>query len=244
MHPYFTQIRQQFVLFQMSEMNSNIITLTGISHRYDSHQDPLHFEDLHIKHGVHTLILGDSGSGKTTLLHILSGLLRPTTGDVRINGQSLYTLPTKKMDHFRGQHIGLVFQDAHLVKSLTIRENLKIAQMFARKPADNTRIEQVLALLRLEEKADSYPNNLSRGQSQRAAIARAVVNKPSILVADEPTASLDDVNTEIVLKLLLEQAEEQGATLIIATHDKRVKSQIQHTYQVHGKGSSNLTPAQ
>ena len=194
----------------------------------------MRFADLDIPAGQHTLILGNSGSGKTTLLHILSGLLQPEAGSVQIDGQELYNLPQRKLDTYRGQRIGLIFQEAHLVKSLTVKENMQIAQSFAGARVDNQRIEEVLALLELDHKAHSYPNKLSRGQMQRASIARAVVNHPAILVADEPTASLDDLNTDRVLELLLTQATKHGATLIIATHDKRVKTRFEHTYIVGG----------
>ncbi|SEK95180.1 ABC transporter ATP-binding protein [Parapedobacter koreensis] len=210
---------------------NTVIRLNGLTYQYPRGES-LHFTDLEVPSGQHTLILGDSGSGKTTLLHILSGLLKPTTGIVSIDGQQLYELTARKLDEFRGQRIGLIFQEAHLVKSLTVRENLQIAQGFAGARIDNSRINEVLALLSLDHKADSYPSKLSRGQMQRAAIARAVINKPAILVADEPTASLDDRNTESVLNLLLDQANQQGATLIIATHDKRVKTRIAHAYEM------------
>src|SRR5690606_11888325 len=133
---------------------------------------------------------------------------------------------------FRGQHIGLIFQEAHLVRSLTIKENLQITQGFAGAKVDNDRIGEVLTLLNLNGKENSYPSKLSRGQMQRAAIARAVITRPAILVADEPTASLDDRNTESVIDLLLSQAEQHDATLLIATHDKRVKARIERVYEV------------
>lgn len=215
----------------MEDNKQPVIRLNGITYRYPQGES-LQFADLDVRRSQHTLILGDSGSGKTTLLHILSGLLKPETGTVEIDGQPLYELPARKLDEFRGQHIGLIFQEAHLVKSLTVKENLQIAQGFAGRKVDPNRIEEVLALLNLEHKGNSYPGKLSRGQMQRAAIARAVINRPAILVADEPTASLDDRNTESVLNLLLTQAEQQGATLVVATHDKRVKTQITHAYQV------------
>lgn len=219
----------------MQDYNTNtVIRLSGIMYQYPGGES-LRFADLKVPTGQHTLILGDSGSGKTTLLHILSGLLKPNGGIVEIAGHEIYKLSARKLDEFRGQHIGLIFQEAHLVKSLTIKENLQIAQGFAGAKVDNDRIQEVLTLLNLGDKANSYPSKLSRGQMQRAAIARAVINRPAILVADEPTASLDDRNTERVLDLLLAQAEQQHATLIIATHDKRVKSRIEHTYQMSGQ---------
>lgn len=219
-------------MMQQDQLKS-VAFLSGIAHRYPG-GEMLQFADLNIPTGQHTLILGDSGSGKTTLLHILGGLLKPQAGSVQIDGHELYSLSSRKLDTYRGQRIGLIFQEAHLVKSLTVMENLQIAQSFAGARVDHGRIQEVLALLDLEHKAHSYPSKLSRGQMQRAAIARAVVNHPAILVADEPTASLDDRNTGRVLDLLLAQATQHGATLIIATHDKRVKSRFEHTYQVGG----------
>ncbi|MFB2119625.1 ABC transporter ATP-binding protein [Parapedobacter sp. 2B3] len=215
------------------DLLKSVASLSGITHRYPG-GETLQFADLNVSAGQHTLILGNSGSGKTTLLHILSGLLKPQAGSVQIDGQELYQLSSRRLDAYRGQRIGLIFQEAHLVKSLTVRENLQIAQGFAGTRVDNSRIREVLTLLELDHKAHSYPSKLSRGQIQRAAIARAVVNHPAILVADEPTASLDDRNTERVLDLLFAQATQHGATLIIATHDKRVKTHFAHTYQVGG----------
>lgn len=216
----------------MSDLSQNyIIQLRDIEYKYPQGQ-ALRFSDLLIPKGQHTLILGDSGSGKTTLLHILSGLLKPRNGQVFIQDQALYQLGARELDQFRGQHIGLIFQDPHLIKSLTVSENLQVAQKFAGVPIDRERIAEVLDLLNIGDKADAYPLKLSRGQAQRVAIARAVVNSPAILVADEPTASLDDTNTENVLRLLRSQAEKNNATLIIATHDKRVKSVIPHEYIV------------
>lgn len=208
-----------------------VVNIDGIQYKYPQGQG-FHFEDLTVPSGQHTLILGDSGSGKTTLLHILSGLLKPQSGTVTVNNQGLYELSTRDLDKYRGRHIGLIFQDAHLVRSLTVSENLKIAQRFAGMETNMERIREVLEWLNLGDKLHAYPQKLSRGQVQRVAIARAVVNSPSILVADEPTASLDDRNTASVIDLLLRQAEESKATLIVATHDKRLKSAISNAYTV------------
>lgn len=222
---------QRFKRIGMSEPIRAVVQADGIQYQYPQGQ-AFHFEDLTLRAGEHTLILGDSGSGKTTFLHILSGLLKPRAGGVTVASQRLYDLPARELDQFRGRHIGLMFQDAHLVKSLTVSENLKIAQRFAGVETNMDRIREVLEWLHLGDKLNAYPQKLSRGQVQRVAIARAVVNSPSILVADEPTASLDDRNTASVIDLLLRQAEQSQATLLVATHDTRLKTAISNAYTV------------
>lgn len=182
--------------------------------------------------GEHWLLQGESGSGKTTLLHILTGLLKPGKGEVVINETSIYQLPGAKLDQFRGKHIGLVFQRPHLLKSLTVFENLLIAQSFAGLKRDTDRVHQVLSSLNIADKLSNYPGQLSQGQLQRVAIARAVINKPGLIMADEPTSSLDDKNARAVLDLLIDQAELNEATLIIATHDNRVKERIEKSYSL------------
>lgn len=206
-----------------------MITTTSLFHKYNN-QKNLVFPDWNIQNGERWLLLGASGSGKTTLLHMLTGILKPMTGEVMINDTSLYQLSMRKLDQFRGKNIGVIFQRPHLIKSLTVKENLLIAQTFAGLPKDIVRIKQVLASLDIEDKIDSYPGELSTGQLQRASIARGVINQPVLLVADEPTSNLDDQNTEAVLQLLLNQSVINRATLIVATHDKRVKDQFSKQY--------------
>ena len=192
----------------------------------------MQFKDWTIGSTENWLLLGASGSGKTTLIHILTGLLRPEGGKVFINDTDIYSLSQKNLDIFRGQHIGLIFQTPHMIKSLTIRDNLKIAQSFAGLPVDNKRIDEVLETLGIQEKSTKYPNELSQGQLQRVSIARAVINKPAAILADEPTSSLDDKNAAIVLNLLISQSVLNGSALIISTHDKRVKDMFTKQYLV------------
>lgn len=208
-----------------------MISIQSVSHQYGATQ-ALKFADWQVNNGEQWLLLGQSGSGKTTLLHILTGLLKPTQGDVKINNTSLYSLSSKKLDEFRGQHIGIVFQQPHLIKSLNITENLLIAQRFAGLPTDKKRIDEVLSSLNMVHKKNAYPQELSQGQLQRVTIARAVINKPTLLIADEPTSSLDDKNAEAVLTLLKEQSALNQATLVVATHDKRVKDAFTQTYSL------------
>lgn len=200
---------------------------------------PIQFPSIQIQKGQHTLLLGNSGTGKTTLLHLFGGLSKPTEGKVWINEKEIYTLSTSEMDKFRSQHIGFIFQEAHLLKNLTILENIQLAQSLAKKTVNKNEILSILEKLQLADKANAYPQELSRGQLQRAAIARAVINKPLLLIADEPTASLDDQNTTRVLSLLMEIADQQGATLLIATHDKRIKNNFSNTYDLNTLNPNN-----
>ena len=202
-----------------------------MAHSYNDTQQ-ISFKDWQINDGEQWLLLGESGSGKTTLLHILSGILKPKQGEVQISDTSIYQLSSKKLDQFRGRHIGIVFQRPHLIKSLTIGENLVMAQSFANLPENHDRVNEVLKSLDILHKKNEYPTALSQGQLQRVSIARAVINKPALLIADEPTSSLDDKNAKAVLELLMQQSGLNQATLVVATHDKRVKDAFTHTYDL------------
>ncbi|TCC89313.1 ATP-binding cassette domain-containing protein [Pedobacter frigiditerrae] len=208
-----------------------MISLKSVVHSYKDTK-PISFKDWQINNGEQWLLLGESGSGKTTLLHILTGILKPKQGEVNINQTSIYSLSSKNLDQFRGRNIGIIFQRPHLIKSLTIAENLLLVQSFAKLPEDHKRIDEVLNSLDIIHKKDAYPSTLSQGQLQRVSIARAVINKPALLIADEPTSSLDDKNATAVLELLMEQSGLNQATLIVATHDKRVKDAFTHTYSL------------
>ncbi|SFG75876.1 ABC transporter ATP-binding protein [Pedobacter insulae] len=208
-----------------------MISIQSVAHRYNG--SPLiSFKDWQINDGEQWLLLGDSGSGKTTLLHILTGILKPEQGEITLNGTAIYNLSSKKLDQFRGRNIGIIFQKPHLIKSLTISENLTLAQSFANLPQNQGRIDEVLTSLGIADKKKSYPNELSQGQLQRVSIARAVINKPTLLIADEPTSSLDDKNAAAVLSLLMQQSDINRATLVVATHDKRVKDAFTNTYNL------------
>lgn len=189
-------------------------------------QAPLSFPDIHCQQGDHCLLIGPSGSGKTTLLHLLGGLLTTTTGDVRVKDTSLASLSGSALDQFRGREIGIIFQRAHFVRALTVEENLLLAQKLAGAKLDRQRVADLLQRLNIGHKLKAKPDRLSQGEQQRVAIARALVNQPAIILADEPTSALDDQNAREVIKLLEEQAQAVNATLLVVTHDARLKDHI------------------
>jgi putative ABC transport system ATP-binding protein len=193
---------------------------------------PMRFPDIDLKRGEQGLLLGQSGSGKTTLLHLLGGLLSPKSGDIQINDQSLSILRGAELDHFRGKNIGIIFQTAHFIRSLSIEENLMVAQQLGGNKPNKALIFNFLQKLNLSHKLKSKPNELSIGEAQRANIARALINAPSVILADEPTSALDDKNAEEVIKLLEQQAAEVNATLLIVTHDGRLKSRFKQQIEL------------
>lgn len=202
-----------------------MIAVQGLQHRYGA-ATVLSLDDWRVAAGDHVLILGASGSGKTTLLAILAGLLRPSAGRVEVAGEDLGRLSGPARDRFRGRRIGFVPQKLHLVASLSAADNLLLAQYMAGVPQDRARVREVLAAVGLADRLDARPAQLSHGQAQRVAVARALVNRPQLVLADEPTANLDDAHCERTLDLLETQARLGGATLVIATHDQRAKSRF------------------
>ncbi|MBC8399456.1 MAG: ATP-binding cassette domain-containing protein [Flavobacteriales bacterium] len=180
------------------------------------------FQDIDLKSNENLLIIGNSGVGKTTLMHLLAGLLKSNSGSIKLFDKELSQLSSHQLDRFRKNNIGIVFQRPHFVNSLTVKENLQLAQYIANKN-DNNRIESILKNLNIFDKSNKKTNQLSQGEKQRASIALAIVNSPKLILADEPTSSLDDTNCSKVIKLLKKQAIDFGAQLIVITHDSRLK---------------------
>jgi len=208
-----------------------MVTVSDLSFGY-SPTSSIHFPDFSVGRGEHFLLLGESGSGKTTLLHLAGGLLRNYIGSVKVDGTELSGLSETELDRFRGQKIGFIFQRNHLINALSVEKNLMMAPYLAGLPIDKNRIIEILSQLGLENKRTSKMAELSQGQSQRVAIARALINKPSILFADEPTSALDDKNCDRVISLLLDAASQNQSTLIVATHDQRLKEKIKNQIQL------------
>ena len=205
-----------------------MIEATGLQFSYPD-SSPLEFPDLRCAPREHWLILGESGCGKTTYLHLLAGLRTPTSGMVSIDGTNLHALNGRERDRFRGRHIGLVLQTPHFLQALTINENVLLAQKLAGHPLDTSRVQTMLDRLGIAHRAQAYPRQCSQGELQRASIARALINRPALLLADEPTSALDDTHCREVLNLLEEHSDASNATLVIVTHDQRLKGQIPHT---------------
>lgn len=188
----------------------------------------LRFPDMVCAAGEHWLLLGQSGCGKTTLLHLLGGLLAPRSGLVQVAGTDFGRLSASELDAFRGKNIGIIFQKSHFARALSVEENLLLAQQLAGLKPDRPRAAELLRHLDIGHKMKSRTDRLSQGEQQRVAIARAVINRPQLILADEPTSALDDDNCAEVVALLEREAAQTGATLVIVTHDGRLKEKFTH----------------
>ena len=175
-----------------------------------------------IETGKDLLITGPSGIGKTTLLSILSGLQKPTHGNVIYNDINLYNLAENKIDEFRGKQLGIIFQNFNLINTFTIKQNLQLVNTALNKK-DNNHIYELLQRVGLADKSHIKVSNLSIGEKQRVAVARAFIGKPKWIFCDEPTSSLDDKNTAIIINLIKEESLRYKASLVLITHDKRIQ---------------------
>lgn len=175
-----------------------------------------------LEQGEHVLLLGPSGSGKSSLLNIICGLQTPDSGAVTLGGETV-------SDAVRKSHMGIIFQTLRLVSALNVRQNLLLAQKLSGAGQDAAKVDAVLEQLGIKARARARPFELSQGEAQRAAIARALVVSPKLLIADEPTSALDKDNTRNVAQMLIEAAENAGASLLIATHDDRLTEHFART---------------
>ena len=185
------------------------------------------FPDINLDSGENLLIIGNSGIGKTTLLHLLAGILKPESGSIIVSGTDISKFSDTELDKFRGDNIGIVFQKPHFISSLTINENLKLAKYLSPSKTSGD-AKKILESLNIKDKYQHKPNQLSEGEKQRASIALALINSPSLILADEPTSSLDDFNCDNVIKLLKKQAKDHKAQLIVITHDARLKKHFKN----------------
>lgn len=184
---------------------------------------PFAFPDVRCADREALLILGRSGTGKTTLLHLLALLLKPKGGSVTIGQTDLTQLSPAQTAAFRAKHVGIIYQKPHFVSSLSVIDNLLLANYLAGKPQQSQRARELAGQLGFGDQLTKKTHQLSQGEQQRVSIARAVMNQPDVILADEPTSNLDDENTNRVVTLLREQSEQIGASLIVVTHDQRLK---------------------
>lgn len=202
-----------------------MIETKNLSYQYGKGK-AIEFEDISIHAGETLLILGKSGVGKTTLLHLLALLLKPKNGKITINNTDITSLNASELVNFRSKNIGLVFQKPHFVSSLSVKENLQLPNYFAGKALEISYLNDLANSLGFEKHLHKKTGELSLGEQQRVAIARAIMNSPKIILADEPTSSLDDENCKNVITLLQNQAKQINACLVIVTHDQRLKNEF------------------
>jgi ABC-type lipoprotein export system ATPase subunit len=200
------------------------------SYTKDTHQ-AFTFPDISCNEGETLLILGGSGKGKTTLLHLMGMLLTPLDGTVEICQQITQHLSVSETVKFRAKHIGIVYQKPHFVQSLSVLDNLLLANYLAGEKVAKQRAESLAESLGFSPHLHKKTTELSQGEQQRVSIARALMNKPSVILADEPTASLDDENCRKVIELLTQQTKEINASLVVVTHDQRLKDVFSN--QIH-----------
>jgi putative ABC transport system ATP-binding protein len=209
-----------------------VVELRHLQHQYPGSKTKLSFPDAEITQGARHLLLGLSGSGKSTLLHILAGLLRPTSGEVWVEGHDLAKMSDRALDRLRGERMGIIFQQHHLIGVLSVEDNLALASTMIGEKASKKRIDHLLGALDMISERRKRPSELSEGQRQRVSIARALMNKPSLLIADEPTSALDDERAKQFMDLLAEVSESEQTTLVVATHDARIVPHFDHVTQL------------
>lgn len=190
--------------------------------------------DLDLAPGRSLAILGASGSGKSTALMALAGIRSPAGGEISVGGVALWRLPPAQRDRFRGERIGLVFQRFHVIDAVSVADNLALAARCAGLRVQADRIASLLERLGIADIARRRADRISHGQAQRLALARALVNRPAVVLADEPTSALDDVHASGMLALLRETAAVEGAGLVIATHDRRVIEAVDAIVSIAG----------
>jgi len=205
----------------------SVIKINNITKIYNKTQVPVHAVNginLVVKKGEFTAIVGPSGCGKTTLMNMIGGLEEPTSGNVEVNGIDISKLSSNKLINFRLTNIGFIFQSYNLIPVLTAKENVEFIMQLQNKNKTliNKRTISLLKSVGLENKINSKPNQMSGGEQQRVAVARALASKPQVILADEPTANLDSIATSQLLDIMKKLNEEENITFIFATHDQRV----------------------
>ncbi len=215
-----------------SKKDNTIIDLDSLEIVFGSGKDSLKVLDIpqwRVEEGDQVAIFGPSGSGKSTFLHALAGLLVPSSGRLTVCGHSLERMSEAERDHFRAQYIGYIYQNFNLMQGFTALENVLVGMTFSPRKSDPKEAERLLGEVGLSHRLEYHPSQMSSGEQQRVAVARALANRPKVLLADEPTASLHPVNKEDVLRLLLDICDRHGCTLVVVTHEREVISLFKKT---------------
>jgi putative ABC transport system ATP-binding protein len=202
-----------------------MITSTNLRFAYSS-QKTFSFPDIRCRDKETLLILGQSGKGKTTLLHLLALLLKPDSGEIVIAEKSVKNLSSEDATKVRAKNIGIIYQKPHFVSSLSVMDNILLSNYLADQPQNRQKARMLAEKLGFAEHLSKKTSQLSQGEQQRVSIARSLMNEPNVILADEPTSSLDDNNTQKVIALLKEQSASIGASLVVVTHDQRLKDEF------------------
>jgi putative ABC transport system ATP-binding protein len=213
-------------------MNDDLVLMENVEKVFNTKAGPfkaLRGVDLRIKAGEFVAIVGPSGSGKSTLINMITGIDRPTVGEVHVAGDRLTDMSENKVAKWRGRNVGVVFQFFQLLPTLTVLENVMLPMEYC--GTYKRRALGLLDLVQIPETANDYPSQVSGGQQQRAAIARALVNDPKLIVGDEPTGNLDTVSSGLIMALF-EELVEQGKTIIMVTHDRALAGRIPRVEEV------------
>lgn len=222
-----------------------ILVLDNLQKRYANagrEQAILKGVDLTVAAGEIIMLVGPSGSGKSSLLHLISGVDLPDQGQIQLMGKSLSTMSEAERTVFRRQHIGVVYQFFNLIPTLTVRENILLPLTLNKRMDEQGEADRQLVALGLADKADRFPEQLSGGEQQRVAICRALVHKPALLLADEPTGSLDNETAGSVLIQMLDQIRQAGITLIMVTHSEAVTRHADRVLRLHNGQLEALNP--
>ncbi|MCL2217321.1 MAG: ABC transporter ATP-binding protein [Defluviitaleaceae bacterium] len=199
--------------------------LTKTYGKGDAQVNALDGVSFDVEKGCFVAIVGASGSGKSTLMHLLGGVDRPTSGKVVIDGQDIFSMNESKLAVFRRRNMGIVYQFYNLIPTLTAEENIMLPYLLDRRKPDKSTLKNLLEIIRLENRAKHLPGELSGGQQQRVSIARALINSPAVILADEPTGNLDSKSGKDILELLVMANKRYNQTLIMITHDEKIALQ-------------------
>ena len=212
----------------------NIVKTVDLTKTYNSGVEvrALSNVNFELEKGDLVAIIGDSGSGKSTLLHILAGVDKPTSGDIFIQDKNITKFNKDEMTIFRRRNIGVVYQFFNLIPNINVRKNILLPLLLDNKKADDEYLKEILSILGIEGKLDRYPKQLSGGEQQRVAIARSLITRPAIILADEPTGNLDRKNSEEITGLFRLVNKRLNSTIMIITHDEKVANSCDKVYRM------------